>query len=949
MLMHTSLPSRAQTIVDPAVLDASLTALLAENDGTGGGSSGPEEMRAPLVALLRAALTDGKAEIEQRFMTDHDGAAVVAASSFLMDAVIRTLYRATIDVVYPIPNPTSSERLAILAVGGYGRGELAPFSDIDLLFLLPYKRTPVLEQIVEFMLYVLWDLGLKVGHATRSLDDTLRQAQQDVTIRTSLLESRHLCGDGDFSQTLRDRFREEVIEGSGVDFVDAKLLEREKRHLRMGDSRYVLEPNIKEGKGGLRDLHSLFWIAKYLFHVESLGELVELGLLEKDEAHRFVRAQNFLWTVRCHLHYLARRAEERLTFDVQSEIGRLMGYTDHAGSRGVERFMKHYFLIAKDVGDLTRIFIAALESEQKRKMVGRRRTTPNTGRATTVQFVLDGGRLNLASPEVFAADPVNILRLFHMAQDQKLEIHPNALRLVTQSLKLIDTKIRQDPEANRLFLEILTSRNDPEMSLRRLNEARVFGRFVPDFGRVVAQMQYDMYHVYTVDEHTIYAIGVLARLEAGQLSADLPLAASLVDTILSRRALYVAVLLHDIAKGRPTDHSETGAKIALTLGPRFGLTEEETETVSWLVRFHLLMSRTAFKRDLDDVQTIYDFVAGVQSPERLKLLLILTTVDIFAVGPGVWNGWKAALLRRLYERALELMSGGAIADQRDTRIVKCQHAVRALLPEFTDEEFTALVSRAYPYYWLSTEPAMIERHAILMREADRSGAPLSVSTRVDLVRCVTEVTIYTGDHPGLFSGIAGALALAGASIVDARIATMANGMALDSFWIQDASGGAFARPDRLAKLSVLFEHVLSGTIKPQLELKRPVPFPNRSRVFTVPPRVLIDNKASATHTVIEVNGRDRPGLLFYLTRGITKQGLQISNAKIATYGEKVVDVFYVKDLFGLKVQSERHLAQIREALIGVLEDFAVKSDPALPQVANAAPNGKPPEVTKQRA
>jgi [protein-PII] uridylyltransferase len=947
MLMHAPVLVSAQDIVDPDGLETELLALLSD-EKIGDSMRGPAGPRAAVVTLLKRTLNLGKAEIEQRFMAANDGAAAVASTSFLMDSIIRALFRVTTEIVFPMPNPTSSERLAVLAVGGYGRGELAPYSDIDLLFLLPYKRTPVPEQVVEFMLYVMWDLGLKVGHATRSLDDTLRQAQADVTIRTALLESRHLCGDEGSSQLLRDRFREEVIEGSGVDFVDAKLLEREKRHLRMGDSRYVLEPNIKEGKGGLRDLHSLFWIAKYLFHVDTLDELVELDLLEKDEAHRFVRAQNFLWTVRCHLHYLARRAEERLTFDVQAEIGRMMGYTDHAGSRGVERFMKHYFLIAKDVGDLTRIFIAALESEQKRKMVARRRSARGSGRSTAAQFVVDGGRLTVADNGVFAADPVNILRLFHMAQVQKLDIHPNALRLVTQSLKLIDPKLRQDPVANQLFLEMLTSRNDPETTLRRLNEARVFGRFVPDFGRVVAQMQYDMYHVYTVDEHTIYAIGVLARIESEELHNELSFAASLIGSVVSRRALYVAVLLHDIAKGRPTDHSETGAKIALTLGPRFGLTEEETETVSWLVRYHLLMSRTAFKRDLDDVQTIYDFVEKVQSPERLKLLLVLTTVDIYAVGPGVWNGWKAALLRRLYERALELMSGGTISDGRDSRIAKAQEAARAELPDFSDADFASLVGRTYPYYWLSTDPAVVARHARMMREADRDGAPLTVSTRVDLMRCVTEVTIYTGDHPGLFSGIAGALALAGASIVDARIVTLANGMALDSFWIQDAAGGAFARPDRLAKLSVLFEHVLSGTIKPQFELKRPAPFPSRSRVFTVPPRVLIDNKASATHTVIEINGRDRPGLLFYLTRAITTQGLQISNAKIATYGEKVVDVFYVKDLFGLKVESERHLAKIREALIAVFEDGGA-TKPAGGEAAPVVREHAPAGPTKLRA
>jgi len=515
---------------------------------------------------------------------------------------------------------------------------------------------------------------------------------------------------------------------------------------------------------------------------------------------------------------------------------------------------------------------------------------------------------------------VNLLRIFHVAQENGLDIHPRALRLITQSLKLIGPKLRADAEANRLFMAMLTSPKEPEITLRRLNEAGVFGRFVPDFGRVVAQMQYDMYHTYTVDEHSIFAIGILHKIEAGALKEELPLASEIVHTIDSRRALYVAVLLHDIAKGRGGDHSELGAQVADRLGPRFALSAEETETAAWLVRFHLLMSNTAFKRDIDDPQTIRDFAERVQSPERLKLLLILTAADIRAVGPKVWNGWKAALLRELYHRALEAISGGLVADQRDRRIAAAQQAVRALLPDFSEEETASFTAKGYPSYWLSFDAATHARHARLTREAERSNAPLTVDTRVDAHRAVTEVTLYTADHAGLFSRIAGALALAGANIVDAKILTLSNGMALDTFWVQDQLGGAFDRPDKLARLAVLFENVLSGKIKPHVELKKPGAIPSRTRVFTVPPRVLIDNKASLTHTVIEVNGRDRPGLLFEVTRAFTGLNLQISSAKISTYGEKVVDVFYVKNLFGHKVEHERKLKDIRERLTAVMAE-----------------------------
>src|SRR5712672_4025069 len=614
-------------------------ALAEELSAAAGSVQVPALDRTSFVEPLRAVLTNGRAEIRRRFEATGDGAAVIREQCFLMDQLIRALFDLATQEIYPLPNPTKGERLAIVAVGGYGRGELAPFSDVDLLFLLPYKQTPHTEQVVEYLLYLLWDLGLKIGQSTRSVDECLRQAKSDLTIRTGLLEARYLWGEQALFNELKRRFDSEIVRGTAAQFVEAKLAERDARHKRVGDSRYQLEPNVKEGKGGLRDLHTLYWIAKYIFRTEDVGKLVDLGVLSAEESARFERAQTFLWTVRCHLHYLAGRAEERLTFDLQTEVGRRMGYTDHAGTRGVERFMKHYFLIAKDVGDLTRIFCAILEADQQHK-----RRLPwirwGTGRRSLEGFVIDGERLTIPSEDFFKTDPVGLLRLFHVAQQHDLDIHPRALRAVTQSLRLVDGRLRENPEANRLFLEILTSKKDPETALRRMNEAGVFGRFIPDFGRVVAQMQYDMYHVYTVDEHTLFAIGILHKVETGQLKEELPVASQIMPTIASRRALYLATLLHDIAKGRGGDHSVLGEQVALELGPRLGLSGEETETVAWLVRWHLLMSSTAFKLDISDPQAIQNFVERVQSPERLKLLLVLTAADIRAVGPKVWNGWK---------------------------------------------------------------------------------------------------------------------------------------------------------------------------------------------------------------------------------------------------------------------------------------------------------------------
>ncbi len=925
-------PTQQRAIIDRRKVITRLDELApAQNDGRG--AKDAAATRKAVQAVLREVLDQGRAEIRRRFLEagavkgsnpfKGDGGEVLRGTAFLIDQIIRVAHDFAVAHVFPTTSSTTGDRLSIVAVGGYGRFELAPQSDIDLLFLLPYKKTPHVEQVVEWLLYLLWDLGLKVGHATRSVDECLRQAKADHTIRTSLLEARYVWGDQALFTELKRRFAGDDKEAGGLAFVDAKMAERDARHRRTGDSRYALEPDIKESKGGLRDLHSLYWIAKELYRVDHVDQLVERQILTAEEARRFAKAQAFLWSLRCHLHYLTGRPSERLTFDVQPLIAERMGYSDHGRTKGVERFMKHYFLVAKTVGDLTRIFCSAFEADRKKRPTFRLpgfsllRRPQNLG-----DFVLgDGDRLSIKDNEVFLRDPVNFLRLFHVAEKNGFDIHPHAMRRMRQSLSQIDNGLRGDPEANRLFLDILTAERDPEWALRQMSEAGVLGRFIPDFGRVVAQMQYDMYHVHTTDEHTLQAVGMLHGIETGKLKDQHPIACEIIHQIASRRVLYLAVLLHDIAKGRNGDHSVLGEKVAESLCPRLGLSDEETETVAWLVRWHLLMSNVAFKRDLDDPKTIADFAAEVRSLERLKLLLLLTVVDIKAVGPNVWNGWKAGLLRELYYRADEYLSGGLSAgNSRSNRIDAIKSAVRAELPELSDDEFATFAALPYPAYWLAFDPVSHARHARLVREAERDHRDLTVATRIDTARAVTEVTLYTGDHAGLFSRIAGALAVAGANIVDARIATMTNGMALDVFWVQDERGGPIDRPDRLARLATRIEQTLSGACRPADELRKRGAIASRTGVFKVPPRVLIDNAASATHTVVEVNGRDRRGLLFDVTRALTGCGIQISSARIATYGESVIDVFYVKDIFGMKIYNDAKLAEIRKALLAALAD-----------------------------
>jgi [protein-PII] uridylyltransferase len=435
-------------------------------------------------------------------------------------------------------------------------------------------------------------------------------------------------------------------------------------------------------------------------------------------------------------------------------------------------------------------------------------------------------------------------------------------------------------------------------------------------------MQYDMYHTYTVDEHTIRAIGILNQIENGELAEDAPVATRIMGKVISRRVLYVAVLLHDIAKGRGGDHSELGAEVAEKLCPRLGLSPADTETVAWLVKAHLWMSLTAFKRDLNDPTTIKAFGDLVQSQERLRLLLILTVADIRAVGPNVWNGWKATLLRELYFATDDLLSGGLNADSRDSRVASAQMALREALIDWPTDDIEDFIDRGYPSYWLSFDTDVHVHHAHLTREAKKTGAEITVDVRIDTEIDATEITVHTTDHPGLFSQIAGSMALCGANVVDAKILTLADGMALDTFFVQDTNGEAFNDTAKLEKLRETLEQVISGRLRPSHEIERRQTKDNKHRtaVFKVEPNVIIDNKASRTHTVIEITARDRLGLLYDITRALRDLSLQIASARISTFGERAVDVFYVKDVFGLKIDSRTKFVQVKETLTQAIQN-----------------------------
>ncbi len=863
-----------------------------------------------LVAALRPLLESARCERREQFLSGGTAASLVRDLARILDAVLDTIYT-TARTHHALD---AGCKLSLFASGGYGRKELFPHSDIDICLLYQPTQREQAEAVSGFLTHCLWDLGLTVGFSLRSIEESLTLARQDVTIKTALLDARFVCGSKSLFAEFHQQFFAAIEQESAMEFVEKKLAERDERHKKAGDSRYVLEPNIKEGKGGLRDLHTLYWIARYIYHIESVEDLVTLKFLTKEELSAYHRAERFLWDVRCHLHYLAGRAEERLTFDMQRQISEKMGYTDDKLSRAVERFMKRYFQMAKIVGNLTRTLCAVLEEHKKRKPKGSLVEKPRELGA----FIVEGDRLNVTDPKLFEEDPVQLIELFHIAHHHKLDIHPQTWQLISRSLDLVDSKLMKNPRANQLFMDILLSKTNPDQTLSRMNETGLLGVFLPDFGHTIGQMQFDMYHVFTVDEHTINAIRILHQISTGTLSSELPLATQIFPLIKMRRALFLAMLCHDIAKGRGGDHSTLGEEIVRKMARRFACTEDEIETAAWLVRYHLLMSHTAFKRDINDPKTIADFVAQVQSPERLRLLLVLTVSDIRAVGPTIWNGWKGALLRDLYYRAESLMGASDIHSEKRRR-EELIAEMKTALPTWSDDAIHDYLELGNTGFWSGLDGEAHARIARMVKELPTLPFPLKLDTRVDRFRAITDMILCTPDQHGLFSQISGALALCDVNIMGAKIFTLKNGVAVEIFQVQDSEGRAFDKPDRLAKLAVVIEQVLSGQMSLEREFsKHAKPYPSRYDAFKVPPRVFIENKVSAHHTVIEVGGKDRIGFLYSVTRVLSDLGLTISTAHISTYGERAVDVFYVKDVFGMKVYHEGKLQEIRERLTAAL-------------------------------
>ncbi len=910
-----------QLICDPVqIFDLNAAAeTLAEAVETAKSSKG---LRARIVEDLGARQKAGMIAIANAFEETPAAAHQLTRSyTYLTDCLVQTVWKIAAQWLHPLPNPTEGERLSVIAVGGYGRGEMAPFSDVDLLFLTPYKLTPWAESVIESMLYMLWDLKLKVGHSSRTVKDCLRLGKDDYTIRTAMLENRRVCGDAALSDELNTRLWSDLFSGSEREFIEAKLQERSARHIKQGGQRYVVEPNVKEGKGGLRDLQSLYWIAKYVHRADSAADLVDLGVFRPEEYQKFKRAEGFLWAVRSHLHLIAGRAADQLSFDLQVEVAGRMGYRDRAGRRGVEIFMQEYFRHATGVGELTRIFLTALEASHAKaapllERIFRRRPT------VRADYQVVHNRLSIKTPDAFLQSPLNLLRLFQEALRTGLLIHPDAMRLVSANLHLIDDKMRKDSEARQIFVDLLLRHGNPERALRRMNELGVLAAFIPEFEPIVAMMQFNMYHSYTVDEHTIQCIRNLAQIEREELVEELPVASSILKQGINRKVIYIALLLHDIGKGRNEDHSVLGAKITRKVAPRLGLSKSDVDTAEWLVRYHLLMSDMAQKRDIADPRTVRDFAKAVQTVKRLDLLTVLTVCDIRGVGPDTWNNWKAALIRALYRQTRRALETGQEALNPETRGTEAKQNLRAALPSWSAKDLKTETGRHYPPYWQGLH---VTAHAVFAQLLKKIGEDeIRIDLHPDTDRDATRVCFALVDHPGIFSRLAGALALLGANVVDARSYTSKDGYATAAFWIQDAEGHPYDAA-RLPRLQQIIEKTLKGEVVARDAIKDKDKIKKRERAFRVPTSITFDNEGSEIYTIIEVDTRDRPGLLFDLTRTLANAHVYINSAVIATYGEQVVDSFYVKDMFGLKFHSTGKQQSLERKLREAIESGAQRA------------------------
>ena len=876
-----------------------------------------------LTSSSRAYLQRGRGLLLDRHRAGASGGEIVSAYTAMMDQLIIHLFDAA-SRDYILHYPGLNLRCALVAQGGYGRRELNPNSDIDLLFLYAWKVSPYVESVAEKVLYTLWDCGLEVGHATRSVTESLRLAAKDIRVKTALMDGRYLCGDRALYQDFEKAVEENLLKKNESRFIREKMAEHRLRHERYGGSVYLLEPDLKEGEGGLRDIHTALWIARVKYGVKEMDSLVDFGLLSGKDLAELKEARDFLWRVRNELHLNSGKHQDQLTFEEQEKVAVALGYQRQGAIKAVEAFMRSYYLRASQVSRMTALVIhRSTESWDPTHLKSRL-----FGREVREGLRLLRGTLLVTDPGMVDRQPENLVTIFVEAQRHRAELAHAARELLRDRLSLIDDRFRRAPSVNAGLFQILKWKERVYETLSEMHRSGVLGALIPEFGRLLCMALHDLYHIYTVDQHSLRLVRELERLKAGEFKETLPLLTQLAREREKTEILYLGCLFHDIGKGLGGGHSEIGCKMARNIARRMRLTVDDAAQLDFLVRHHLLMANTAFRRDIEDEKLVRDFALSMGNGENLKMLYLLTYADMRAVGPDVWNNWKGSLLEQLYIQALRVLEGAEkgelLPEDRRSKIRRVQARLRRhLLKNYSTEKIAHFVNFMPERYFLTTPEEEIPLHFELMGQfapGSSSGQAYLSAVRHFPDREYSEMVICAEDRPGLFAQITGVFAALGLDILSARINTRGDGVILDVFRISHAGRPEVVMdPQKWIRVQETLEKVLSGTVEVACLVEKS----GRQSLFKkrapkVPTVIQIDNAAAEDFTIVEVYTQDRIGVLFSITYALRQLGLSIHLAKISTNVDQVADVFYVTGEGGAKILEEDLLEKIRTTLYGSL-------------------------------
>ena len=867
---------------------------------------GADDRRRLRLEFFRQALAEGVDSLKVRHAEGASGQESVRTHARLIDDLIFALTRllaadAARDGLRPTP-------LAVMALGGYGRGELNLLSDIDLMVIYEGELSPYVQRVTQELLYALWDLGLQIGHSLRSLDDCVAMARTDFASRTSMQEARVLAGDRRLFARFQRVLRENVYRRDFGKFLETTLAERDQRYRKFGASPYIGEPNVKESAGGLRDMHTAMWLGAAKFGARTLRELADKGLITPREQAAADAALTFLWRVRNELHFVSGHKNDVLARDLQPRIAKSLGYEDDATSLGVERFMRDHYLHARVIHRVSRRLIARCQETLSRRGSAERRQRQQ---ALADGLVFFDGQLHLADrdPRLLRQDPARLMKVFWHLHRLGCELSLDLERAVEDALHLVDDRVRRAPEVRDLFLDVCRSWGRVAQTFSEMHELGLLGRYLPEFGALTCLVQYDVYHRFSADQHSLLAVETLESLAPGQ-SAESEGIARVLTEVEKPELLILGMLLHDIGKAKGHGHVEKGIPLIKALVARLGPPPEEATALVFLVQHHLLMSHVAQRRDIDDPKTVEQLAAATRDPQWLRMLYLLTYADMKAVGPGVLTSWRAAILWELYSRTLVRLTGGRL--EPPSREAVASRVWAELRGEGTRDEVGTHLAWMSERYLVTTGAQRMAAHLRLIRRLETEPVATELFHHRDLG--FSDLVVVTRDLPGLFSLIAGTLAANGINILSAQIHTRTDGIALDTFQVNDPIGEAITEEPRWTRTLQDLRGVIGGEQTVEGLLARRPAAGREAAAAPGPAKVALDNQLSDTHTVVEVKCPDRVGLLYLITRTLSRERLDIGSARIATEIDQAFDAFYVTDRKGRKIEDPAAMDGVREAL-----------------------------------